>query len=616
MTGKKTRLFHIIVILFLWAMPALLGVNFAQAQSISIRASVIKTSVTLDDHLTLSVVIEGSNIGSLSDPELPDLEAFSVVSSSQGSNFSWINGKISISKTISYILRPLEKGTFTIPPIKIFQGKKSYQTQPITIIVSQIPSSNRHKSSPKGKKQISPSTSQPSERKSKIDRQKSGNIFITNTVDKTQTYVNEQIILTFGFYRRIELWRNPTYSPPTLEGFWVEDLDESPSRIEMVNGKQYRVQEIKKALFPMSPGKYIIGPATLTYQTRFFSRSQTLKTKPITIEVSPLPDKGKPKKFQGVVGNYAISAYVDNQTCTQNQPLTFHIKIEGTGHIESIPEPEFPEEEGFQKYETTSAQSIIKQDRVEGEKSFDFLLIPRKAGSLQIPSVDFSFFNPQNKKYHSLTTKPISVTVAPAKNIPFEASTSIPKQAKKIIDKQEITRMQEDIRYIKVNIKKLKKNNFIFKNNIFWCIICFPFMGLFLFFWIDRRKQKLQGDLRYARLRKAHRLAKKNLHAARIYDKKGEEKKFYAAIAKSLTDYVADKLNVQAAGLTNRSIAEQLQAIGVPEDTLKALQNCLDECDYARFAPTNGDAKARKNLLANAENIILKTEKMVKGKEL
>ncbi len=615
MTGKKTRLLIIIVIVLLWAIPVLLGACFAQAQSISIRSSVNKTSLTLDDHLTLSVVIEGSNIGSLSDPELPNLDAFSVVSSSQGSNFSWINGKISIAKTISYILSPLETGIFTIPPIKILQGKKTYQTHPITITVFQTSSSPSPSPSPKGKRQISPSTPKPSKQKPRSDQQKQGNIFITNTVDKTQVYVNEQIILTFGFYRRIELWRNPTYSQPPLEGFWAEDLRESPSIIEMVNGKQYRVQEIKKALFPMSAGKYTIGPATLTYQTRFFSRSQTLKTKPITIEVLPLPNKEKPKNFQGVVGNYTLSTSVDYQICTQNEPLTFHIKIEGTGHIESIPEPEFPEGEGFQKYETTSAQSISKQERVEGEKTFDFLLIPRKTGSLQIPSIDFSFFNPQDKKYHSLTTKPISVTVAPAQNAPFEASTSTPKQAKQLIDKQEITLMQEDIRYIKVNIKKLKKNNFIFENRIYWCIILIPLMGLFLCFWIDRRKQKLQGDLRYARLRKAHRLAKKNLRNARTHDKKGEEKEFYAAIAKSLADYVADKLNVQAAGLTNRSIAEQLQAIGVPEETLKALQNCLDACDYARFAPTNGDAKARKNLLAKAENVILKTEKVVKGKE-
>jgi len=615
MTGKKPRPLHIIVILLLLAMPALLGARFAQAQSISIRASVNKTSLTLDDHLTLSVIIEGSNIGSLSDPELPDLDAFSIVSSSQGSNFSWINGKISISKTINYTLSPFKIGTFTIPSIKVFQEKKTYQTQPISITVSQSSSSTRPSPTPKGKRQASPPTPQRSNQKPRSDQQKQENIFITNTVDKTQAFVNEQIILTFGFYRRIELWRNPAYSQPPLEGFWVEDLEESPSRIEIVNGKQYRVQEIKKALFPMSAGNYTIDPAALTYQTRFFSRSQTLKTKPITIEVLPLPNKVKPKNFQGAVGNYSLSASVDNQTCTQNEPLTFHVKIAGTGHIESIPEPVFLEGEGFQKYETTSDQSIIKQDRVKGEKSFNFLLIPRKAGSLQIPLVNFSFFNPQDKKYHTLTTTPIAVTVAPAKNIAFEASASKSKQVKQIIDKQEITLMQKDIRYIKVNIKKLKKNNFILENKLYWCIILIPLMGLFLCFWIDRRKQKLQGDRRYARLRKAHRLAKKNLQAARVHDKKGEEKEFYEAIAKSLTDYVADKLNVQAAGLTSRLITERLQAIGVPKETLKALQNCLEDCDYARFAPSNGDAKVRKNLLAKAENIILKTEKVVKGKE-
>jgi len=50
MTGKKARLF-ITFMLLLWAMPGLTGAGFAQAQSISIQASVNKTSLTLDDHL-------------------------------------------------------------------------------------------------------------------------------------------------------------------------------------------------------------------------------------------------------------------------------------------------------------------------------------------------------------------------------------------------------------------------------------------------------------------------------------------------------------------------------------------------------------------------------------
>lgn len=597
--------------LLLIVSPVIVLPGFA-AQAISIRASVDKTSLTINDHFTLSVIIEGSNIGSLSDPELPELAHFSIISSSQGSNFSWINGKISVSKSIQYIVKPLDIGTFTIPRIIVSQGKNKYSTDPITVTVSKSLAKRQPRSSNPSKK--IPGGRSPSATPSKGSKTKNkGNIFIENRVDKKKVFVNEQIILTFGLYYRIELWQNPSYSQSPFEGFWEVDLEKQSPKIEFLGGKKYRTQEIKMALFPISPGVHTIGPATLTYQTGFFSRPRTLKTEPISIEVLPLPKEGKPQHFKGTVGNYTLKAHVDNKKCVQNEPVTLHVQIKGTGHIESIPEPVLIETEGIQKYDTDVKQTMISKEKVSGEKTFDFLLIPRKSGDLQIPSVHFSFFDPKNKRYVPLTSQPIEIFVAPTALSTVSTVSATQKQSKNI-NKQDVTIVQEDIRFIRTNLKGLKKNNFFFENKIYWCIIIFPFLGLILCFWLDRRTQKIQADKGYARLKQALRKVKKNLQKARLYDKKGEEKEFYAAIAKSLTEYIADKFNMQAAGLTNHLITQELQKIGAPEETTKNLQNCFDDCDYARFAPSNGDAKARKKMLKKVEQVILQTEKAVKGK--
>ena len=132
---------------------------------------------------------------------------------------------------------------------------------------------------------------------------------------------------------------------------------------------------------------------------------------------------------------------------------------------------------------------------------------------------------------------------------------------------------------------------------------------------MDRRTQKLQGDPRYARLKRAHRLARKKLDQARLHNQKGEEKEFYAAISKSLTEYIADKLNVQAAGLTSPQMIEQLQDMRIPEETLVQLQKCLDECDYARFAPATSNGQARESMLTAAEQVILSLEKATREKK-
>ncbi|MGA1875868.1 MAG: BatD family protein [bacterium] len=619
MTGKK--LFWPMLVLLIQVILTAIGP--AQATSFSVRASANKTTLTLDDYLTLSVVIEGSEIGSIPNPELPGLPHFTVVSSSQGSNFSWINGKVSVSKTIQYILRPLKAGTFTIPPVKVSHGNITHQTDPITVTVtnpspqSQAPSFPPPKSppapSPKSPPAPSPAAPLPGKR-NRNTRPGRENIFITNTVDKARAYVNEQIILTFRLYRRIDLWPNPTYSQTPLQGFWEEELEtSSASNVQVVNGKQYRVQEIKKALFPTSPGEYVIGPATLTYQTGFFGAPRTLKTEPITIKVLPLPEKGRPDHFKGAVGDFTISAHVDSQAGVQNEPITLHVKIKGNGHIESIPQPDLQTSPGFQEYETTASQTISRHDRIEGEKNFDFLLIPRETGNLQIPPVTFSFFHPEKEKYYTLTTELITISVSPSQT--RQTGVSPLKNQGKVPDKREITLIQDDIRYIKTNVDNLRTVTFIFENKIYWCIMVIPLFGFLACFRIDRRRQKLLGDQAYARLKRAYRRAKKNLQQAQFYDKKGQEKEFYTAISKSLTEYVADKLNVQAAGLTNQHLTGQLKDRGVPGEILEQLERCLNTCDYARFAPTNGDAQARKDTLMETEHLITTIEKITRGRE-
>ena len=60
---------------------------------------------------------------------------------------------------------------------------------------------------------------------------------------------------------------------------------------------------------------------------------------------------------------------------------------------------------------------------------------------------------------------------------------------------------------------------------------------------------------------------------------------------------------------------ERLRDIHIPEETLTQLQKCLDECDYARFAPSTGNAQGRAGMLTAAEQIIFSIEKASREKK-
>ena len=67
----------------------------------------------------------------------PDFEGFRILMGpSQAISSSWINGVRSYSKTYSYTLAPLSKGTFTIGQGSIIIDGKTYKTIPKKITVT------------------------------------------------------------------------------------------------------------------------------------------------------------------------------------------------------------------------------------------------------------------------------------------------------------------------------------------------------------------------------------------------------------------------------------------------------------------------------------------------
>ncbi|NTV51426.1 MAG: protein BatD, partial [Candidatus Firestonebacteria bacterium] len=294
----------------------------AQAADISISAQAGPQQAGVGENITLRVIIEGqANING--SPALPDLPDFQVYSGGRSSNFTFINGQVSSSLQYTFILVPKHTGTFTIGPINLVYENKTYSTAPIQIVVGG--GGSRPAPAPSANVPSAPSASSPG-----VSRHNQDPVFITTQTDRHEVYVNEPVILTFRFYHRIPILAQPQYQPPSINGFWAEDLPPQREFITTVNGVEFQVTEIKTALFPTTAGKLNIGPATLAVQVEdfnrrsadpfaddffrnFFSRGRqvALKSEPITIKVKPLPGKGRPAEFSGTVGQWALSARLD-----------------------------------------------------------------------------------------------------------------------------------------------------------------------------------------------------------------------------------------------------------------------------------------------------------------
>ena len=57
--------------------------------------------------------------------------------------------------------------------------------------------------------------------------------------------------------------------------------------------------------------------------------------------------------------------------------------------------PEINLPSGFDKYDPKTSEQINRTGRINGTKTFEYLIVPRSPGKKEIPPVQFSYYNPE-----------------------------------------------------------------------------------------------------------------------------------------------------------------------------------------------------------------------------
>lgn len=563
---------------------------------ISISASVDKNTVSLNDQVILQVVVSG-DVNNLPNPTLPDISDFQVYSSGRSQNISIVNGQVSSTISFNYILSPRRIGDFLIGEIVVNYQGKIYKTQPIQIKVV------KDSSSPK---QI------PVE--NNVYQGKAKALFIEAMVDKEKAYVNQQITFTLRFFSRVNLLSQPRYQPPDFSGFVVEDLPPQRSYYTTINGQRYYVSEIKTALFPTSPGKYTIGSASLQcviedfdmrdffsddFFSRFFSSGKEvmLKSNLIEINVLALPQP-QPVDMSGSVGRYSLDVSVDRTKVEANQTVMLKIEISGSGNVKSVV---FPREQisnvlrnDFVVFDPITSFDIKKENYlVKGKKVFQIPIAPTRAGQIVIPSIKFVYFDPEEKKYVSLFSKPISLEVVPSKNV----SVPLVSGEKTFYSKKLSI---EDIRYIKLNFKVSKATGGTsFLVQLVPPILFLIFVGVY-----NYRKSLVSNSEKFRRT-VAYKKFKSRIST--IKKSKEDNNTKLGLLYDALTNYFADKMNISAERFTIEMF-ESFYSQKVPQDIIEEFISLWEEINFYRFAKTKTQGMNFNEFLMRVEKIVSKLD--------
>ncbi len=587
-----------------------LTVPICTAQNISFSAGVDKTQVTVNEQIVLTVQVSG-NVQNIPLPKLPTLNNFNIYSSGRTQSFSFVNGQVSNTATFNYVLVPTASGQFTIDPVEITLDGKTYKTNPVTITVTQ--GTGTPPTTQPALKPNTPSKTQPT---TPIGE----DLYLEASVDKKRAYVNEQVTLSLKFYQAVNLLRSPDYSPPALTGFWVEDLPPQKQYYETRNSRRFSVTEIKTALFPTSSGKKTIGPASLkclveNYGALFNKdpfkiidpallmrqpQEKILTSKPVEVEILPLPEKDTPANFQGAVGRFSLNTSLDKKQTEINQPLTLKISLSGVGNIKSLNEPVVPQLADFRTYNSGSSEKISKNSYlVQGSKNFEEILIPKAAGKFKLPPVEFSYFDLSSRSYKTLKSKLQEITVLPGAGYAASSPSTM----------QELDGGIRDINYLKTKVKKLGKEGILlYRKPWFMALQLLPLLALGFTWRYKNHLDKMQTDVVYLRNRRASKLAKKRLETASRLLSENKGKEFYAEIAKAILGYLGDRLNLASASLTKEDLNRELGFKKFDNDQINQVLELLDTCDFARFAPASYEKSEMESFYQKAVSTLIGLE--------
>lgn len=374
------------------------------------------------------------------EPLIPTLDGIRVMntnmSSSTASNMrAGANGwQIETTQRYDYTYQmvALRKGTLTIPPFSVRVNGELFKTKPASIVIVENGGALAQKRTPQPGQgmpgfPLDDLLDDPDELFRQLLQRRMGAppahndlptnpnevLFIQTEVDKKEVYEGEQITVNWYILVRGNLLSLDRTKFPDLKGFWKEIIEEVPALQfgqEVINGQVYRRALLAShALFPIKAGTAMIDEykikGRVQVPTSSFGFGQdypfTRASDRVPIKVLPLPTEGKPRDFTGAVGLFQVQAQLDNNVVQANQPMSLKIRFEGTGNAKLIEMPPIEWPTSLEMVEVKSDSRFFKNG--QSFKQFEFVLIPRQAGDIQVPPISVSLFNPENKQYYTRT---------------------------------------------------------------------------------------------------------------------------------------------------------------------------------------------------------------------
>ena len=562
------------------------------SSQVKFDVSVSKSKLGLNERLRVDFVMNqnGDNFSP------PKFENFQIIGGpNQSIKTSYVNGERSFSKTYSYFLKPLKKGTLKISQASIEIDNETYKSLPIEVTITD-------------------SVKQPSDAVTQYYND--DDIELRALISKGSPFLNEPITVVYKLYYKapINISDARETETPKFKDFWSQTIKIPQLKVqrEVYKGQNYNVVEWRKVvLYPQRVGELEISPLSLnlvldvpTDKRDFFGNviydqtSQLISTGMRRINVKNLPNLGKPDSFTGAVGEFEFDVILNKNSLRATESFQAELKVKGSGNLKLFDLPNILVPNSMELFEPEREELInTNLSGMSGSISKLFTVIPRFQGNFPIEEVEFSYFNPETEKYKILKSPRLTIDVFDGPAL----SNSITN------DNLNIITADDSFRFIKIkgNLKEIKDDIF-FESKLFYALVASPFaflLSLFAFTIYSRKRKESSYEL----IRIEERLIYKMIDSAK--DAIGDKILFYDKIEKAIIKSLIVKFSIRMESLNKEKIQQIGQEKGLLRNDITLIIKLIENCEKAKYSQSS-DSIMNKDLenARKAINSILKVK--------
>jgi len=411
------------------------------AKAPSIHATLDQNEISFGDSAQLTVTINGRTAGA---PNLPAVPGLSFDPISQSSQIQVINGAMSATVAHTFLVTPDHPGTFTIPPVKVGDGPDAGESNPLVLKV--LKRSGAAPASPganPGGNLPAPTVKGSDDPPPSPGRNAIG--FLQVVMPKKEFYVGEMVPVELKacFRAGVEL-RVDGLPQLNSDAFTMNKLAAQPARgQELIDGEPFNILTWPTTITAVKAGDYDLSveiPTTVIVRQRaarprspfgdsffddafndpFFSqffgtatqKQLKLNSAGTGVRILPLPAEGRPAGFAGAVGRFDFAATATPSRLAAGDPVTLRLKVAGCGNFDRVTAPAIESTDTWKTYPPGVHFEAADSAGFEGTKTFEMALIPKRSGRLEVPVREFSYFDPEQRRYVTKSVEPMAAEVA------------------------------------------------------------------------------------------------------------------------------------------------------------------------------------------------------------